>query len=185
MDGGRQGQKEEENLHGEPRFERVASESRFLPAWRSAQSTVMCQQKVAWSLGLIGGRKWKTKAPDHRSRDNSECPRCSALHDLTPILEPTLGHSVLVGQRPGATCIFKGLRLRLTQIRHAGGAMKGINFVTNTRGRKTAVLIDLKRHGQLWEDFYDSVVVRNRAREPRESLDAVKERLRRLGKLRG
>lgn len=92
---------------------------------------------------------------------------------------------MLVGQRPGATCIFKGLRLRLTQIRHTGGEMKGINFVTNTRGRKTAVLIDLKRHGQLWEDFYDSVVVRNRAREPRESLDAVKERLRRLGKLRG
>ncbi len=63
--------------------------------------------------------------------------------------------------------------------------MRGIDFVTNTRGQKTAVLIDLKRHGQLWEDFYDSVVARNRARELRESLDAVKDRLRRLGKLRG
>jgi hypothetical protein len=66
-----------------------------------------------------------------------------------------------------------------------GGAMKGIDFVTNKRGQKTAVLIDLKRHGQLWEDFYDSVVARNRAREPRESLDAVKDRLRRAGKLLG
>jgi hypothetical protein len=59
--------------------------------------------------------------------------------------------------------------------------MKGIDFVTNKRGQKTAVLIDLKRHGQLWEDFYDSVVARNRAREPRETLDAVKDRLRRAG----
>ena len=63
--------------------------------------------------------------------------------------------------------------------------MRGIDFVTNKRGQKTAVLIDLNRHGQLWEDFYDSVVARNRVREPRESLDAVKDRLRRLGKLRG
>jgi len=63
--------------------------------------------------------------------------------------------------------------------------MKGIDFVTNESGSRTAVLIDLKRHGQLWEDFYDSVVAKKRAREPRESLDAVKDRLRRLGKLRG
>jgi hypothetical protein len=66
-----------------------------------------------------------------------------------------------------------------------GGSMKGIDFVTNKSGKKTGVLIDLKRHGQLWEDFYDSVVARNRTREPRESLDAVKDRLRRLGKLSG
>ena len=63
--------------------------------------------------------------------------------------------------------------------------MKGIDFLTNKRGQKTAVLIDLKRHGQLCEDFYDSVVARNRAREPRETLDTVKDRLRRAGKLRG
>jgi hypothetical protein len=44
--------------------------------------------------------------------------------------------------------------------------MRGIDFVTNKRGQKTAVLIDLKRHGQPWEVFYDSVVARNRAREP-------------------
>ena len=63
--------------------------------------------------------------------------------------------------------------------------MRGIDFVTNKSGKQTAVLIDLKRHGQLWEDFYDSVAARTRAREPRESLDAVKGRLRRLGKFRG
>ena len=42
--------------------------------------------------------------------------------------------------------------------------MRGIDFVKNKRGKKTAVLIDLKQHGQLWEDFYDSVVAQNRAR---------------------
>ena len=44
--------------------------------------------------------------------------------------------------------------------------MKGIDLVTNKRGKKTAVFIDLKRHGQLWEDFYDSIVAGSRAREP-------------------
>ena len=63
--------------------------------------------------------------------------------------------------------------------------MRVIDLVKNKRGKKTAVLIDLKRHGQLWEDFYDSVVAQNRAREPRETLNSVKDRLRRLGKLRG
>jgi hypothetical protein len=63
--------------------------------------------------------------------------------------------------------------------------MKGIDFLTNKRGQKTAVLIDLKRYGRLWEDFYDSIIARKRAREPRESLDVVKDRLRRAGKLRG
>ena len=33
--------------------------------------------------------------------------------------------------------------------------MKGISFVTNDENKKVAVLIDLKEHGDLWEDFYD------------------------------
>ncbi|MFZ5994434.1 MAG: hypothetical protein ACOYU4_05570 [Thermodesulfobacteriota bacterium] len=63
--------------------------------------------------------------------------------------------------------------------------MKGIQFVTNEKGEKTAVLIDLKRHRNLWEDFYDSLLVAQRANEPRESLEAVKKRLRNQGKLSG
>ena len=63
--------------------------------------------------------------------------------------------------------------------------MDGIRFVVDAEGRKEAVLIDLKRHGELWEDFYDSLVARLRADEPRESLESVKERLREAGKLRG
>ena len=47
--------------------------------------------------------------------------------------------------------------------------MKRTQFVTDDKGRKTAVLIDLKEHGKLWEDFYDSLRAHTRADEPRVS----------------
>jgi len=31
--------------------------------------------------------------------------------------------------------------------------MKGIQFVTDDQGQKTAVFIDLKKYGELWEIF--------------------------------
>lgn len=55
--------------------------------------------------------------------------------------------------------------------------MKGVQFLTDDSGNKTAVLIDLKRYAQLWEDFYDVALARARAGEPRESLASVKQRL--------
>ena len=63
--------------------------------------------------------------------------------------------------------------------------MKGIQFVVDEGGKKKAVVIDLKKHGRLWEDFYDSLVARMRAEEPRESLSSVREKLRRQGKFGG
>ena len=63
--------------------------------------------------------------------------------------------------------------------------MEGVSFVTNTRGRKIAVQLDLDKYGELWEDIYDSITARERAREPRSSFEAVKARLRRRGKLNG
>jgi hypothetical protein len=33
--------------------------------------------------------------------------------------------------------------------------MTGIQFVTDEKGRKVGVLIDLKTHGAVWEDFAD------------------------------
>jgi len=62
--------------------------------------------------------------------------------------------------------------------------MEGIQFVVNDKGEMVAVLIDLKQHGELWEDLYDSLIASGRAAEPRESLEAVRERLRQQGKLR-
>ena len=61
------------------------------------------------------------------------------------------------------------------------GLVKGIRFVIDDKGEKKAVLIDLEEHGELWEDFYDSLIARQRAEEPRESLESVKEKLRRGG----
>ena len=36
--------------------------------------------------------------------------------------------------------------------------MSGIQFVVDAKGAKTAVVIDLKKFGGLWEDFYDTLV---------------------------
>jgi hypothetical protein len=44
-----------------------------------------------------------------------------------------------------------------------GKHMKGIQFVVDDRGEKTAVLINLQEHGDLWEDFYDCLIARARA----------------------
>ena len=63
--------------------------------------------------------------------------------------------------------------------------MEGVNFVTNTRGKKVGVLLDLNKYGEIWEDIYDSLTARERAHEPRSTLEEVKARLRRRGKLNG
>jgi len=58
--------------------------------------------------------------------------------------------------------------------------MKGVQFLVDEKGNRTAVLIDLKRNSELWEDFYDLALARGRESEPRESLETVKRRLRRM-----
>ncbi len=63
--------------------------------------------------------------------------------------------------------------------------MSGIQFLTDETGHKTAVLIDLKRNRVLWEDFYDTLLVRKRRSEPRESLADVRRKLIKAGKLNG
>lgn len=59
-----------------------------------------------------------------------------------------------------------------------GAAMRGVQFLVDDEGEKTAVLIDLKKNAQLWEDFYDGAIAKSRAKEPRESLESVRKRLR-------
>jgi hypothetical protein len=55
--------------------------------------------------------------------------------------------------------------------------MKGINFVVDEQDNKTAVIIDLKEYGELWEDFYDTLLAIQRKNEPRESFESVKAML--------
>ncbi len=40
--------------------------------------------------------------------------------------------------------------------------MNGIHYVTDGKGRKTAVMIDLKKYGAVWEDFCDGLVAEAR-----------------------
>jgi len=43
--------------------------------------------------------------------------------------------------------------------------MNGIQFVTDDKGRKTAVLINLKEHGAALQDFWDGLIVESRRTE--------------------
>jgi hypothetical protein len=47
---------------------------------------------------------------------------------------------------------------------------EGVQFIVNDKGQKVAVRIDLHKDGELWEDVYDSLSVRLRAEEPRETI---------------
>jgi len=43
--------------------------------------------------------------------------------------------------------------------------MTGIQFVTDEKGRKVGVLIDLKKHRAVWEDFRDGLISESRRKE--------------------
>lgn len=63
--------------------------------------------------------------------------------------------------------------------------MEGIRFVTDEKGHKVAVLIDLERHGELWEGIYDQLLAEERATDERVPYDHVRKGLIQSGKLRG
>ena len=37
-------------------------------------------------------------------------------------------------------------------------AMKGVHFITDERGNKKSVVLDLDEWGEVWEDFYDGML---------------------------
>lgn len=43
--------------------------------------------------------------------------------------------------------------------------MSGIQYGTDEKGRKVGVLIDLKKHGAIWKDFWDGLVSDSRRKE--------------------
>ena len=57
--------------------------------------------------------------------------------------------------------------------------MTGVSYMVDDAGRKTAVVLDLRKHRRVWEDMYDRLLVESRRNEPRESLDQVRKRLAR------
>jgi hypothetical protein len=56
--------------------------------------------------------------------------------------------------------------------------MEGIKYVVAESGEKTAVQIDLTKYGELWEDFYDILVSKERENEQTFSMDEVKDILK-------
>ena len=56
--------------------------------------------------------------------------------------------------------------------------MKGVQYVVNEKGKPQAVLIDLRTHGELWEDFSDILISRRRCKEAREPLVQLEARLK-------
>ncbi|HVT43629.1 MAG TPA: hypothetical protein VMT00_04495 [Thermoanaerobaculia bacterium] len=63
--------------------------------------------------------------------------------------------------------------------------MEGIHFVTDEKGRKVAVQIDLDRYAEIWEDIYDQLLAERRASDQQEPYEEVRKRLVQAGKLRG
>jgi len=63
--------------------------------------------------------------------------------------------------------------------------MTGIQFITDEAGRRTAAVIDPKKHKALWEDIEDVLVSRSRRHEKRIPLAKVKAELIKSGKLLG
>ena len=63
--------------------------------------------------------------------------------------------------------------------------MTGIQFLTDEKGRKVAVQIDLRKHRALWEDFYDGLVSEQRRKEKGVPFEIVKADLVKNGRLRG
>jgi hypothetical protein len=61
--------------------------------------------------------------------------------------------------------------------------MTGIQYLTDDKGRKVAVQIDLTKHRELLEDIQAVLVSRSRRHEKRVPLEKIKAGLIKSGKL--
>ena len=55
--------------------------------------------------------------------------------------------------------------------------MKGVQFVINDAGKKTAAIIDLEEWGELWEDISDLLISESRKKEPTIPWDQLKKEM--------
>jgi hypothetical protein len=53
-------------------------------------------------------------------------------------------------------------------------ALKGIQYLVDDSGKRTAVVIDLEEWGELWEDIYDVIVSEGRKTEPTVPWETLK-----------
>lgn len=105
---------------------------------------------------------------------------CSSRAPAAGLLERSRGVRSAVGvasREPHQHCLHR--------YHQRGLSMNGIQFITNEKGRKTAAVIDLKKHKELWEDLQDVLVSRSRRHERGIPLQRVKASLVKRGKSRG
>jgi hypothetical protein len=62
--------------------------------------------------------------------------------------------------------------------------MTGIRFVTDEKGRRVAVQIDLKKHGARLEDFWEGLISESRRKEKGIPFEETKADLVRSGRMR-
>jgi hypothetical protein len=62
--------------------------------------------------------------------------------------------------------------------------MTGIQFVTDGKGRKVSVLIDLKKHGAVLEELWDGLISESRRKQKGIPLEKIKADLVKRGRLR-
>jgi hypothetical protein len=63
-------------------------------------------------------------------------------------------------------------------------SMNGIRLVTDKKGRKMAVQINLKKHGARLQDFWDGLISESRCKEKGISLKKIKADLVKRGRVR-
>ena len=61
--------------------------------------------------------------------------------------------------------------------------MEGIRYLVNENQKPVAVQIDLEKHGEIWEDFYDLLIARSRKDEESIPLEDLIIELKAQGKL--
>jgi hypothetical protein len=96
-------------------------------------------------------------------------PRASGTGDASlemPGLRVSVARSrrVARGLCPLPLVFFSSIAWR-AKIKTEREAMNGIQFVTDEKGRKVAVQIDLKKYGAIWEDFWDGLISESRRKE--------------------
>jgi hypothetical protein len=67
----------------------------------------------------------------------------------------------------------------------AEAAVTGIQFLTDEKGRRVAVQIDLKKHGAIWEDFWDGLISESRRKEKSVPYEQYRDRRLKRSQSRG
>jgi hypothetical protein len=62
--------------------------------------------------------------------------------------------------------------------------MTGIKFITNEKGKRTDVVIDLKKYGKTLEDFFDVLTIQERQHEETMPLNDFMNELKNEGRIK-